>query len=109
MHLRVKKCSNVDAHFVLKLVQVFTEQDSEQHVYKSAGESDVPVVFTVERTRDGRSFVTRTVKVLQRNKPIFVAVASFHIEEQGLEVFIFTSSDSLCCQCILWSVLVSPP
>ena len=51
-----------------------------------AGESDVPIVFTVERTRDGKSFLTRTVKVLQRNKTIFVALVSFHIQEEGLEV-----------------------
>ena len=52
----------------------------------AAGESAVPVVFTVERTRDGYSFLTRTVKVLQRNKTIFVALVSFHKQETGLQV-----------------------
>ena len=46
----------------------------------------MPVVFTVERTRDGYSFLTRTVKVLQRNKTIFVALVSFHKQETGLQV-----------------------
>ena len=52
----------------------------------SAGESAVPILFKVERTRDGHSFMTRTVKVLQRNKTIFVGVISFHKEETGLHV-----------------------
>ena len=69
-----------------KLVVVSYEQHSEQHVPDPAGESDVPVAFTVERTRDGKSFLTRTVKVLQRNKTIFVALVSFHMQESGLEV-----------------------
>eukprot|EP00746_Dinoflagellata_sp_MGD_P128762 gnl/MRDRNA2_/MRDRNA2_63055_c0_seq1.p1 gnl/MRDRNA2_/MRDRNA2_63055_c0~~gnl/MRDRNA2_/MRDRNA2_63055_c0_seq1.p1 ORF type:complete len:372 (+),score=55.61 gnl/MRDRNA2_/MRDRNA2_63055_c0_seq1:69-1118(+) len=49
-----------------------------------AGESGIELLFDVERVRDGRSFATRTVKAIQRNKAIFEASISFHVNEAGL-------------------------
>jgi acyl-CoA thioesterase-2 len=45
----------------------------------------VPIVYTVDRVRDGRSFTTRRVTAIQHGKPIFTLSASFHHPEQGFE------------------------
>ena len=48
------------------------------------GDRRVPIVYQVERTRDGRSFTTRRVVAIQHGRPIFHMEASFHKEEPGL-------------------------
>ncbi|MCP3731257.1 acyl-CoA thioesterase II [Sphingomonas sp. MG17] len=50
-----------------------------------AGSARRPVIFQVERTRDGRSFSTRRVVALQDAQPIFHMECSFHGEEAGFE------------------------
>ena len=50
-----------------------------------AGDPKVPIVYEVERTRDGKSFTTRSVKAIQHGRPIFIMMASFHNNEDGLE------------------------
>ncbi len=47
------------------------------------GELDAPVVYFVDRLRDGGSFTTRRVTGIQRGKAIFNMSASFHREEPG--------------------------
>ncbi|KAG8167662.1 hypothetical protein KVR01_003351 [Diaporthe batatas] len=42
-----------------------------------AGSSEIPVLFHVERVRDGRSFATRTVQARQKGKCIFTTTMSF--------------------------------
>ena len=42
-----------------------------------AGDSDTPVIYHVERVRDGRGFVTRTVQARQTGRVIFTATMSF--------------------------------
>ncbi len=49
------------------------------------GDSDVPVVYTVDRIRDGRSFTTRRVVAQQHGKAIFNMSVSFHASEHGYE------------------------
>ncbi|MFP6622184.1 MAG: acyl-CoA thioesterase II [Myxococcota bacterium] len=49
------------------------------------GDPSVPVVYTVDRIRDGRSFVTRRVVGQQRGKAIFNMAASFHEPEVSYE------------------------
>jgi acyl-CoA thioesterase-2 len=49
------------------------------------GDPKFPLIYRVERARDGRSFTTRTCTAIQHGKPIFEMVASFHAEETGLE------------------------
>ena len=44
-----------------------------------------PVRYEIERIRDGRSFSTRQVRAYQNGKPIYVAIASFHVPENGAE------------------------
>src|SRR6202166_3277109 len=47
------------------------------------GDPSVPLVYTVDRVRDGRSFTTRRVTAIQHGKPIFTLSASFHHPEAG--------------------------
>jgi acyl-CoA thioesterase-2 len=49
------------------------------------GDPSVPLVYTVDRVRDGRSFTTRRVTAIQHGKPVFTLSASFHHPEAGLE------------------------
>ncbi|MFI6325131.1 acyl-CoA thioesterase II [Nonomuraea sp. NPDC050556] len=48
------------------------------------GDPSIPIVFNVERVRDGRSFTTRRVVAIQHGKAIFTMSASFHIFEDGI-------------------------
>ncbi len=50
-----------------------------------AGDTQVPIVYDVERTRDGRSFSTRRVVARQHGRPIFYMSASFQVPEDGLD------------------------
>ena len=47
------------------------------------GDPAVPLVYTVDRVRDGRSFTTRRVSCIQHGKTIFTLSASFHHAEPG--------------------------
>ncbi|XP_026204482.1 acyl-coenzyme A thioesterase 8 isoform X1 [Anabas testudineus] len=42
-----------------------------------AGDPKVPVLYQVDRTRDGRSFTVRSVKAIQHGQPILICQASF--------------------------------
>jgi acyl-CoA thioesterase II len=47
------------------------------------GDPTHPIVYDVERTRDGGSFTTRRVKAIQHGRIIFTMSASFHKHEEG--------------------------
>lgn len=49
------------------------------------GDPSVPIVYEVDRTRDGRSFTTRRVVAVQHGKTIFSLSASFQIPEDGID------------------------
>lgn len=49
------------------------------------GDPNVPIVYQVDRIRDGKSFATRRCVAIQHGKAIFSLSASFQIEEEGLE------------------------
>ena len=49
------------------------------------GDPAVPLVYLVERVRDGRSFTTRRVSCVQHGKTIFTLSASFQRDEPGIE------------------------
>jgi acyl-CoA thioesterase II len=49
------------------------------------GDPTVPLVYMVERVREGRSFTTRRVSAVQHGKTIFTLSASFHLDEPGFE------------------------
>jgi len=50
-----------------------------------AGDVRKPIVYDVDRIRDGRSFTTRRVVAIQSGRPIMNMSSSFQIEEPGLE------------------------
>ncbi len=50
-----------------------------------AGDPSIPALFEVERLRDGGSFSTRRVVVIQRGRAIFSVDASFQVHEAGRE------------------------
>jgi len=50
-----------------------------------SGDPGVPILYEVDRLRDGKSFSTRRVVAIQHGKPIFNLQASFQKNEAGLE------------------------
>jgi acyl-CoA thioesterase-2 len=50
-----------------------------------AGDPSVPILYQVDRIRDGHSFTTRRVVAIQRGRAIFHLSASFQIAEPGPE------------------------
>ena len=57
------------------------------------GDPKVPIVYDVDRIRDGTSFSTRRVVAIQHGRPIFNLQASFHRAEPGLDYAISAPSD----------------
>ncbi len=49
------------------------------------GDPKVPILYEVDRIRDGRSFTTRRVVGIQHGRAIFNLAASFHLAEPGFE------------------------
>jgi acyl-CoA thioesterase-2 len=47
------------------------------------GDPRIPILYQVDRIRDGRSFTTRRVVAIQHGKPIFNLSASFQMPEDG--------------------------
>ena len=50
-----------------------------------AGDAEAPIVYDVDRNRDGRSFKSRRVVAIQHGRPIFTLAASFQLLQEGLE------------------------
>ncbi|MBE0501389.1 MAG: acyl-CoA thioesterase II [Desulfuromonadales bacterium] len=67
--------------------QTVTGRDAHSlHAYfLRPGDKQTPVVYEVDRIRDGNSYATRRVVAIQYGKPIFNMSASFKIGEGGLE------------------------
>ncbi len=49
------------------------------------GDPSVPIIYEVDRIRDGRSFTTRRVVAIQHGQAIFSMSASFQVMEEGYE------------------------
>lgn len=49
------------------------------------GDPKIPIIYEVERLRDGGSFTTRRVIAIQHGRPIFSLMASFQKDEAGLD------------------------
>ena len=50
-----------------------------------AGDIEAPIIYEVDRARDGGSFSTRRVVAIQHGEPIFNSAASFQISEPGVD------------------------
>ncbi len=49
------------------------------------GDINLPITFSVDRLRDGRSFSTRRVQAYQKGEPIFSMIASFQDHDGGID------------------------
>lgn len=65
--------------------------DEDRHVHSlhcyfmRPGDPQVPIIYDVDRLRDGGSFTTRRVTAIQHGHAIFSLECSFQVEEHGLE------------------------
>lgn len=48
-------------------------------------DTELPIIYDVDRIREGGSFTTRRVVVIQKGRPIFNLAASFQVMEPGFE------------------------
>src|SRR3954468_7043517 len=76
--------------FAQALVAARRTVDDQSRVAHSAhgyfilpGDLAAPIVYFVDRLRDGRSFTTRRVTAIQHGQAIFNLSASFHVPEEG--------------------------
>ncbi len=76
-----------------------TVDDKSRHVHSlhayflRPGDPTIPILYEVDRIRDGKSFTTRRVIAIQHGKAIFNLQASFQIPEPGLEYSIEMPKD----------------
>src|SRR5262245_33900401 len=49
------------------------------------GDFNAPIVYSVDRSRDGQSFSSRRVVAIQHGEQIFTMAASFQVQEDGFE------------------------
>ena len=73
----------------LEAAQLTVESDRPAHslhgYFLREADSFHPVVYAVDRSRDGRSFSARRVTAIQHGQPIFTMEASFHRSEDGID------------------------
>lgn len=68
-------------------MQSVRRDDANKHLHSlhayflNFGDADIPVLYQVQRLRDGRSYATRTVLATQQGVPIFTLTASFCRDE----------------------------
>jgi acyl-CoA thioesterase-2 len=68
-----------------RTVEVEADAHSFHAYFLRPGDPARPILYQVDRTRDGRSFTTRRVIAIQRGRAIFHMEASFHRAERGPE------------------------
>lgn len=73
----------------IKAAQYTVEDERSIHsvhaYFLREGDHAHPIIYEVDRSRDGRSFSARRVVAIQHGRPIFTLSASFQFEEPGLE------------------------
>lgn len=72
------------------------------------GDPTVPIIYEVERIRDGKSFTTRRVVAIQRGEAILNMAVSFHRREDGLSHQEPMPDVKPPEQCITWSEYIEP-
>ncbi len=68
-----------------RTVEAGRDAHSVHGYFLRAGDLKVPIIFFVDRPRDGGSFTSRRVTAIQHGEAIFHLSASFHVSEPGLE------------------------
>jgi acyl-CoA thioesterase II len=72
-----------------------------------AGDINMPIVFEVDRIRDGGSFTTRRVRAIQKGRAIFLMSASFHKPEPGFDHHVNMPNVTPPEQLVSWDELFS--
>jgi acyl-CoA thioesterase-2 len=67
-----------------RTVDAAREAHSVHGYFLRAGDLNAPIIFFVDRPRDGGSFTSRRVTAIQHGEAIFHLSASFHVREEGL-------------------------
>jgi acyl-CoA thioesterase-2 len=68
-----------------RTVEVTGRPPHSLHAYfMLGGDPKVPIIYEVDRIRDGKSFTTRRVVAIQHGEEIFTMAVSFHRDEPGL-------------------------
>jgi len=68
-----------------KTVPDAREAHSVHGYFLRGGDTGAPIVYFVDRPRDGRSFTSRRVTAIQHGEAIFHLSASFHLAELGMD------------------------
>ena len=66
-----------------KTVELERKAHSLHAYFLLPGDMEYPIVYDVDRIRDGGSFTSRRVVAIQKGRPIFSMSASFHKHEDG--------------------------
>ncbi|PNT03678.1 hypothetical protein POPTR_014G083300v4 [Populus trichocarpa] len=66
-----------------KTVDCFKLVHSLHAYFLLIGDLDMPIIYQVQRIRDGKSFATRKVDAIQKGNIVFTLMASFQKEEHG--------------------------
>ncbi len=69
----------------LKTVEPSRTVHSLHGYFLRPGDVNVPIVYDVDRIRDGKSFTTRRIKAIQHGEAIFNMAVSFQVPEEGVE------------------------
>jgi acyl-CoA thioesterase II len=73
----------------LRAATVTVESERQPHslhaYFLLPGDPNAPLIYEVDRIRDGKSFATRRVIAIQHGRAIFALSASFQLEEAGFE------------------------
>jgi acyl-CoA thioesterase-2 len=72
-----------------------------------AGDIHLPIVFEVDRIRDGGSFTTRRVRAIQKGRAIFLMSASFHTPEPGFDHQVSMPKVTPPEELVSWDELIS--
>lgn len=73
------------------LVAAYRTVEPDRHVHSlhsyfiRPGDPTVPIIYEVDRVRDGKSFSVRRTVAIQHGKPIYVLSASYQLDQDGLD------------------------
>lgn len=69
----------------LKTVEASRTVHSLHGYFLRPGDKSVPIIYDVDRIRDGKTFTTRRIRAIQHGEAIFTMEASFQVPEEGAE------------------------
>lgn len=102
----------VAAHALVAATRSVAEPDRTPHslhaYFLRPGDPSVPIIYEVDRIRDGRSFTTRRIVAIQGGEAIFNMSVSFHRKEEGLTHQAPMPDVKPPEECVTWAEYVEP-